>query len=633
LAAEESLYERFRSGLTLKSVLAALYATVIFIPALIYLELVTGRSGFPVAWFMLLLWVELSALYGRPLTKQEAFLVYMLAGIEFLPLELTYRAWFRNAPIVTKFGLTEELPNWWVPPVGSPIFEQRTLFHPDWLIPIFLMVMWTFLSSIGNIALGFVARELYMEVEELPFPIEEVDAVAVVSLTGEERRPIRILSVFAIAGFLWGSLVYAMPFVLQAWTGQMVQLVPIPWIDMNQQVEGVFPGASFGLATDIIPYTTGLVIPFSVATSMMIGSLAIYFFGNWITVSQGIGPRWWLPGMKIDLAAQQSILYFWAPITIGLTLAAGVGPLLRRPRSLIRAFSSLANPFARRGKRRSDPVPGKAVILTLILSLGGGTAVFMILAPDFVFANLWILPFMVGMPFVTTIIGGRIRGETGVKVKAKELQVEELQKIMYLMSGYPKVDVWFAPNPMTKQGAGWLSTLKVAQLTETKASSAVKAYLLLLPFTVVIGLLYVQLLWRMAPIPSGRYPGAQIFWPIRATYDSLWIRGQQAGMFNVQWIFSSLAVGTGVYFALDFAHGFLPLSYIGIAAGVGQLPPIPMAIFIGGITSKVLARKFGERWRSLSRLVAAGLAMGESIAITVSVALSLIVNSIWILPI
>ncbi len=614
-----------------------MYATVIFIPARIFLELVVGGGSLPVAWFMLLLWVKFSQLFGKPLTKQEAYLVYMLAGIEFLPLTLVYRAWFKTAPIVTKFGLTDELPSWYFPPTGSVVYEARTLFHPDWIVPISLMLTWTVISTVLSISLGFVARELYVEVEDLPFPMEQVNSVAITSLTEGEAESSGILSIFGILGFSWGILVYAIPFLVQAWTGRQFQLIPIPWIDMTKLVEGNFPGAIFGLHTDIIFYATGLVIPFGVSASMAIGSLAVSFFGNWMTVAYNLGPdtdlakpgyqSWYVPGMSLDLITTRSLMYFWFPIRIGLGLAVGIAPLLHHPRYLVNAISHLSNPFPPKGRRRSDVVSRPLIIVPLIVSLIAGTAVFAILVPDFLFSNIWFIPFVVLMPFLSTLIRGRTRGEAGVTVL---LPVGSLQNMMFIFSGYQKADVWFAPSPMTNQGAGWLNSLKVAQLTGTSATSMIKAYLLLLPFTVVIGFTYVDLLWRTAPIPSTSYPGAQIYWPIDATRQTLWIRGIRSGMLNPMWILYSFIAGAGVYFA--FALTGLPISYIGLAAGANMLPPLAMAIFVGGVVSKILSHRLGEKWRFMSRLVAAGLAMGESIAITISVAISLIMNSMWMLP-
>ena len=69
----------FKSGLSQNSILAVLYAIIIFIPALIYLTLMTGGlAGMPVAWFTLILWIELGKISGRHITKQEAMLILLI---------------------------------------------------------------------------------------------------------------------------------------------------------------------------------------------------------------------------------------------------------------------------------------------------------------------------------------------------------------------------------------------------------------------------------------------------------------------------------------------------------------------------------------------------------------------------
>ena len=165
-----------------------------------------------------------------------------------------------------------------------------------------------------------------------------------------------------------------------------------------------------------------------------------------------------------------------------------------------------------------------------------------------------------------------------------------------------------------------------------KRERIIKAYFALLPFTILMAFIYLELFWRMGPIPSARYPGAQLMWPISATYTCMWIKGLRLGMFDPMWIIYSLIVGTGIYLAIHVPG--LPLSYAGIAAGIGVLPPFALAYLIGGIVSKAIEMRIGkERWAFYSRLAAGGLTMGESIAITISVAISLIINSMWVLPI
>jgi hypothetical protein len=295
----------------------------------------------------------------------------------------------------------------------------------------------------------------------------------------------------------------------------------------------------------------------------------------------------------------------------------------------INAFSRMIRTTSKtRERRRTDPISGRLVLLILILSLLCGVAIFVILVPSYALTHPWLVFMMVFMPVFTTIIGGRIRGETSL---APSLYIGDLTNMIYLATG-ASTDVWFAPNPMAAQGAGWLATFKVAQLTETSVTSLLKAYFILLPFTIVMAFIYLELFWRMGPIPSARYPSAELTWPISATYQCLWIKGLQMGLFNPLWILYSLIVGTGFYLAINVLG--LPLSYAGIAAGIGVLPPYSFAYLIGGILSKFLEKRLGrERWDFYSRLVAGGLTMGETIAITISVSIALIINSMWILPI
>ena len=634
----EKYYMEYKSGFTFRAALSAIYATVIFIPALIYLQLVAGQS-FGVSWFMLILWVEISRLYGARLTRQEAFLIYMLAGIEFLPTGLLYRQWFRIAPIVQRFGIADLLPTWWVPPAGSPVYTLRTFFHQDWLIPISIVISWAVLSDIICVTLGLFARELYVEVEDLPFPMEEVSAVAITSMTSEERRPIQILSFSAVFGFIWGFIVYALPFIMQAYTGTLVWFIPVPWIDVTRYIEIVLPGAALGLSTSLGSYATGLVVPFNAAIGILIGSLAIYTIGNWLIVSYNLAPdvdpitpgyqSWWIPGMDISLIAQRSIMYFWFPITIGLAFAAGIGPIIHRPRLFTSAIRRIFTMKYTGVRRRTDPIPANLVISIAIISLVCGVALFAVLAPSYLLIYPWISSLMIFFPIFATLVGGRIRGETGI---SPSFHIGELRNMIFLATNAP-IEVWFAPNPMHLQGTGWLRTFKVAQLTETSVKSLIKAYFVLLPFTILMAFIYLELFWRMGPIPSARYPAAQLLWPIDATYTVMWIRGVQMGLFNPMWIVYSLIIGTLLYLAIHIPNLSL-LSYAGIAAGIGTLPPYAVAYFIGGVISKIAEARLGEdRWRFYSRLIAGGLTMGESIAITISVSISLIINSIWILPI
>jgi len=648
--AKEVVVPTFRSGLTKASVLAILYAIVVFIPALIYLRLMTGTGGIPVAWFTLLLWVELAKLSGRKVTRQEACMILILTGAEMvIPLGHIYNAWYRESPVAHLFHIAPYVPNWVAPPPEAKILELRTFFHPAWYWdsvnnmpgPITLSIITTIIWSLLYFGLALWAREIFMEAERLPFPLEQMSAITITTLTGEKRKPLYFLAIAAVVGFAWGFIVYAFPFVMEVVTGRRITIIPVPWYDFSPYIETVMPGAIFGLATDIGPISSGFIFPFPMILGIFIGSYAVWFFGNWILNSNwevwglpdtnpdvpGV-QSWWEPGMNIHMMWQRSILYFWMSILVGAALAVGLAPIIRRPKVVSRALTMMLKPRAAE-KRYTDPISFTKVTLPMIIvGIVGGVCLFIYLVPDFVAVAPWMIPVMIVMPFITTLIGGRMRGETGV-VYTPQGTIEYL---LYYASGYPGVDIWFAPNIMTAAGHERLQWFKIAEITETKTSSLIKAYWLLLPLAIIVGYLYVQLFWWLAPIPSGRYPGAAIFWDINATMRSLWIKGRELpGLLALDRMALMLVIGIALYMALDCLHS--PISFIAIGAGMSSIPPSVTTWLIGGIIAQIVKRRMGEEWWDEYKMVlAGGLVVGEGLAVTLAVSVSLIIASMWTLP-
>jgi len=646
----EVVVPTFKTGLDRMSILAILYAIVVFIPALIYLNLMTGTGSVPVAWFTLLLWVELAKLSGRQVTKQEACMILILTGAEMVfPLGHVYNAWYRESPIAHLFGIAPYVPNWAAPPPEAKILELRTFFHPAWFWdsvnnmpgPITLSIITTIIWGLLYFGLALWAREIFMEAERLPFPLEQMSGITIATLTGEKRKPLYLLAVTAMVGFVWGFIVYAFPFLMQVITGKSITIIPIPWYDFSPQVERFMPGAIFGLSTDIGPIASGFVFPLPTIIGICIGSYAVWFFGNWLVNKNweawglpdtnpdvpGV-QSWWEPGMNIHMMWQRSVLYFWMTTIVGIALAVGLSPVIRRPQIVYKALTMMLKPRAAK-KRYTDPISFTKVTLPMLLvGIIGGVAVFVYLVPNFVAAAPWMLPIMVVMPFITTLIGGRMRGETGV-VWTPQGYIENL---FYYASGYSGVDVWFAPNIMVATGHGRLQWFKIAEITETKTLDLIKAYWLLLPVAMIVGYLYVQLFWWLAPIPSGRYPGAAIYWDISATMRSLWIKGRELpGLFAVDRLVVSFVVGTILYIVLDYLHS--PISFIALGAGMSSITPGVTTWLIGGLIAYMIRKRMGKEWWDEYKMVlAGGLVVGEGLAVTLAVSVSLIIASMWAMP-
>jgi hypothetical protein len=603
---------------------------LIFIPAVMYLELMTGQSGMTGgSWFMLLLAIEFSRIAGVKITKQEATIIYLMGSGLTLPWfsDVIFNAWFKNSDIANYFGFGAQIPYWAAPDLAG--FLSRSLMHPSFLVPVALRVTYSVVSTFFMFGLAMFTRKFYMETEKLPFPMATVRGQMIITLVDEKKEhPARILSVAAIAGFSWAFLLYTLPFIFQIITGEYRQILPVPWVDWTPKVSQYLPGAIVGMSTDIIPFTLGLILPFTTIIQMLAGSLSIFVVGNHISILQNppYGPfNWWFPQMNASDAIQRSILYIWATPVIGFALAAGLAPLLFNPHLIGRVFS-----FRKTSKAEEFTIPGGPKIgLWANLFLTGiiySVILYLILVPDFIGQAPWFLIFIVSVPFILSLVGGRSLGEVGVGI-----DLSSMTNVVLYLANAP-VPAWFVRSDISMSGAGTLSNLKICELTETKGSSYVTSYCVIFwPIAIAVSFLFANIFWGLAPVPSSKYPGAAIFWPIQASYKAVWISGREAGLFNPLNIIVSFIIGIAVYGVGHFAYA--PISVIALAAGMTSTPHFMLTSFFGSIIATIIKKYIGnEVFNEYRYILAGGLILGEGIAVTVAVAIAIINTSMWILP-
>jgi len=625
-------WKSFKSGLTPASFLALVYALVVFSPVSIYLQLMGAVGGVSAAWFTLLLWIFIGKIRGKHITKQEAFLIMILGGVS-APTGHIFEAWYRTSPQAKLYNIAQNIPDWVAPPEEVEILKLRTFLHPSWIIPISLSLITSILSGLLTWGLGLLTREMYLEWERLPFPLQKIDAELITSVTSVDERPLRFLSLSAVIGLAYGSILYALPFIFQAYLGRQITFIPIPFIDLSRSIQRFLPGASFGISTSLGSIVSGFVLPFPTVIGLFIGSMTIWVFANWLAVVYNLSPLpWWSFGMPLQMVAQRAVQYLWFGPFIGIGLAVALVPLPNMIRKVIRSFRFKSKQeVARLGERFTDPISKKLIFTFIIVGFVGLLVEWFLLVGDFFWYAPWFVPFMIISPFLTTIVSSRMIGETGV---GGGFPVGTIQQFTYWFSGYPKMDIWFAPTPTNISGTGLLTTFKVAELTETKISSILKASWLLFPISTIIGYFYVQLFWSLAPIPSSRYPGTQIYWPIDATQRSLWMKGLAAVAFNPNSIPVAFLVGSCVYLAFNLLHS--PIPFVAIAAGLSTIPPGPVSMLIGAILGKVLCSIFKlseEWWNKNKTMIAAGIVLGESVASALGLSIAIIINSIWVLPV
>jgi len=630
LSDKESKTE-FKSGLTWRSMLALLYSVVVFSPAVIWLQLVTIGAGLAgLSYFVLLVFVEYSRIAGKRLTKQEAAIIFGPASLGVgggYFLDLIYRSYFMQHPIPRLFGIdVRQIPTWWAPPYTINALELRTFIHPVFFTPLIVAIVTFFTSFAGGLFFGILGREIFIEGERLEFPLQQIDATAITTLCERDEQKISIFSWTALIGLIYGIILYTVPTITRA-LKKPVEILPIPWFDFYDTIERFMPGGALGVATDAIIFASGIMLPPNIVIGMFIGSLIRFLIINPLLVHFG-WTDWatrWVAGMTVTKIYQESTLYFWLNPLIGIGFAVGIVPILLRWRMFARIISR--NVFKISSTIAQKRISGKMfpriwLIILFLIGCVGAIIIDLLLVPGF---PIWaLILYEIVFPFIYLLTAGRMIGITG-----QEASIPYLKQLTILASGYPKIDAWFLPLSLNP-GTGWLRTFKVAQLTETDPRSYIYTQLIAFPLAVLVSFIYVSLFWKIAPIPSAAYPAPAIQWPVSIMNQCVWITRPEK-FFHIDWLLASFAIYGGITAVFELIG--IPISMVSIAVGLNSPIPVPMTMLIGLIVGMIISRVFGKEWYQANKItLAAGMGLGEGIAIIFGVAGALAITSLWARP-
>jgi hypothetical protein len=616
-----------KEGFTRRSVLAILYGAIIMQPAVLFLQLYSGVNiGGAAQYLMALLFTQLGSLLGWELTKQEVAVIFYsvgtAAGLTYFTWPI-YQAYLRTGPITKAFGIADALPWFVAPPANSPAIILRNMLHPDWYPLIGTLGLGFMLGLIADMALGLIAAQLFVETEELPFPISQVEAQTIISLTEKRAEDMRIFLYATIASMGYSLILYTIPLI----TG--FAPIPAPWFDLNYIMDSVgWSGGLLGVGTDPLYLVIGFIIPFRTVATAFVSSIIFYTVLGRFLYQMGIFKNY-SPGMNLGMSLQFYILDFLASPLIGLSLALALAPVLFRPKIFLSAFKSLAK--LSETARRAGYLPLSTLSAMYFVGSCGTIALTLALLPHLL-PYAWVL-FLLGpgWSFVAMLVTARVLGETGLLVAIPYVKEGVFVALPY--SGY---DIWFAPYyvtgyTFTLQPASWAGIIKAMKLTETKPSSFIKAYLYSTALAVVLSFVYASALWAMTEIPSTHFPYTAIYWPISAMYTCLWVT-KRLTILNPTFIGAFFATGLALYAVSEIAHA--PVSAPGFYLGAATPPPYAIMMFIGAIVGRfVFPRVLGsEKWQRSRAMIVGGILCGEAIAVALGALISLLMKSMWILP-
>ncbi len=610
---------QYKSGLTWRVGLAIVYSALIIQPAAIYLYFVTNQ------WFIgavlnttIVLFAVLAKMADNPLTKQEVFLLINVTstalGMEMI-VAVVFNYYVKSHPItnstlINGVPLSTLIPDWFAPDYFGPV---TTLFNPVFILPLGLLILNALLGKATDISLGIVFNYLYTKVEVLPFPTAEVEAERAKSLTWEDKRKLQIFSVSAIISSLLGIILYAFPLVLG------ITIIPLPWFDFNPAIEGILPGASLGIATDIIAFSTGFILPMNVVVCILVASIFINIIMNPILVNMGYLPRW-EKGMTLLDTFNTSQLDFWLGWTVGFLISASLIPVARNPKIFVRTIKDLRKLSQGKGDEVEGGTPRLSILLGFfLLGTVGSVIVASLIIPDIGFQMLVImLVLAVGWSFISSLAMAYAFGIT-----ANLPLIPYVKESAFVAAGAPLGnEVWFVPLVISQGGAGWVATFKTADLTYTRKSSLIKAHLIASFVAWGAGIFWVSALLSLAQVPSVIFPVP--FWPLEAGKIVTFVSNPTVVINPI--IMAITLIVSLLLYGIQWTTS-LPISVISLAVGTTTAVPYAFTTFLGALFARVLKRRM-VNWDSDRAIIIAGLGAGLGIIISLATFISLISNTI-----
>ena len=613
-----------KEGFTGKVVLAILFSSFLMTPAFSWVALSTGVGvgGIAAAYVTLVIFGELARILRSPLSENELATIRWGASLAVGGAGgVAWRVFMRKSAITRQFGIADKIPTWWVPPANSPSIVQRTIFHPDWLIPLTIGYFGLPFTLLATISLSFFIRQLYIEVEKLPFPTGAMAAELAKSLAkGADPKKYEIFALTLFFTFLLiGLPYYVLPSIFMIIRGaeRPVQLIPTI-IDFTRFLDySPLYGATYGITLDILAISIGMIIPTNVIYGAFIGSIVAYIIGNHYIVSTGLIK--WKPGTPIigpGLTGlwQEPMLKYWMSLSIGFLLAGVFIPFFKSIRSVVSTIKNFFGMSVVEEKRLGVWSGRKSFILFM---LSGLMLSILAIALDILYNPndtfpFWLVPVMIiGISFINSLSIGRSAGLMG-----SSIEIPYAREIL-MITFYNGVDAWFNPFLTTIDGGTILIGYKAAELTNTRAMSVVKAQVVDSVVSGLVGLLFSYLFWNIYDVPSRILPAPA--WYPRAALQCFFIT-RQFTFINPQLLVLGLIIGSIIEIYPPLAA---LLSSIGLSSGFNSIPSATSALFLGWLVKKLIIKRKGVEWtQNYLMSMVAGIWAGGSLAIALGTGLT-----------
>jgi len=629
--------KHFEEGFDWKTIIGAVFIGFLMMPGSMYLQLVIGTGIGPAArWVTIILFAEIAKRAYTELKQQEIFLLYYMAGAAMAsPFSgLLWNQYLIQSDAAKMLGLTEFIPAWVAPAVGSESLLQRTFLHRDWLIPILLLVGSQIIQRVDHFGLGYALYRITSDVEKLPFPMAPVGALGTMALaeSTEDKKTgwkWRVFSIGGMIGLVFGAVYVLFPVVSGLVFTEPIRIIPIPWADFTRSTEKWLPAVATGIQFDLGLMFTGMVLPFWAVIGGLVG-LLITVVANPILFEHGILHRWRYGMGTVDTVFANNF-DFYMSFGIGLGLAIGIIGVWQVAKSFGKGSSGAGyRALFTTNKARGDINFWVSVTIYVVSTLSY-IAMCVWLVPNFP----WIFFILYGFIYTPVIsyITARMEGIAGQFVSLP--LVREASFIAGArFFGYQGIEIWYAPIPIHNYGKATVDFREI-ELTGTSLRGIIKAEIVVFPVVMVASLFFSQFIWQLAPIPSASYPYAQELWHLQALNTLLMQTSTLEGNSLFFQALSGWYVSAGTLlglltYALLSVFGLPVLLVYGIVRGLGQSTPHGLILeLLGAVLGRYyFLKRYGAMWRQYAPVILAGFSCGMGLMGMFSMGATLIMKSL-----
>jgi len=152
-----------------------------------------------------------------------------------------------------------------------------------------------------------------------------------------------------------------------------------------------------------------------------------------------------------------------------------------------------------------------------------------------------------------------------------------------------------------------------------------------IPIVIVSSIVFSQLLWKMADVPSASYPYAQKMWDLTAKTQCLTFSSTMEGgslfMEALKLKYIAWGAGSGIgSFVILSVLGLPTLLVFGLVRGLGQGTPAGVLLELTGafIGRFYFRRRFGNMWMKYTPVLLAGFSCGMGLVAMVAVSFTIL---------